>query len=245
MTTYPTRIDTIDFSKWGSFKFTQWLHNGALPFAKDAIDNLARFIPKGSFAVDIGAYTGDTTLPMALATGSDGLVLAFEPGPAAYPILLRNIELNKPGLRIEAINAAVTVSGDTATFHYVDSGYINGGFSTEVAVGPEGCGNTYPVEVPCVRLSDILLNKYSSWLCRWSYLKIDTEGYDKEILKSNSEIIRLHRPVIEVEVYPYLTDEERRDLMQTIRSIGYHWNVPDSSFFMPHPIVVNITCLPS
>lgn len=29
--------------------------------------------------IDIGAHTGDTTLPMGLATGSEGLVLAIEP----------------------------------------------------------------------------------------------------------------------------------------------------------------------
>lgn len=245
MITYPTRIDTIDFGEWGSFRFIQWLHNGALSFAGDTVEKLSRFIPRGSFAIDIGAYTGDTALPMAIATGPAGLVLAFEPGPAAFPILTDNIALNVPPLHIKAINAAVTASGDTATFHYVDPGYINGGFSTEISAGPSGCGNTYPIFVKCVRLDETLKRDFEPWLHRWSYLKIDAEGYDKEILKANSGFIRKYSPIIEVEVYPFLTYAERRELMSVIHDMRYRYDIPDEQFFLPPPSVVNVTCLPS
>jgi FkbM family methyltransferase len=51
------------------------------------VDFYQRFLTKGAVAIDIGAHTGDTTVPMALAAGNTGLVLAFEPNQYVYKIL--------------------------------------------------------------------------------------------------------------------------------------------------------------
>jgi FkbM family methyltransferase len=37
--------------------------------------------------IDIGTYTGDTTVPMALAVGKGGIVLGLEPNQYVYKIL--------------------------------------------------------------------------------------------------------------------------------------------------------------
>ena len=78
MTQYPTRIDSFDLGRWGHIKFMQWMFgNGPLGFYEQTVTDYASYIPPGSFAIDIGAYTGDTAIPMALAAGPTGKVLAF------------------------------------------------------------------------------------------------------------------------------------------------------------------------
>jgi len=55
------------------------------------INSLSR---KGDLAVDIGANIGDTTVPMALVAGSEGMVLGFECNPVIFEILAVNEKLN-------------------------------------------------------------------------------------------------------------------------------------------------------
>ena len=243
-TIYPTRIDTFDLRQWGTLRFKQWLFNDTpICFTPDTVTRVARFIPPGAFAIDIGAYTGDTALPMALAAGPTGRVLAFEPGPAAFPLLAENVALNAlPQLSI--YNAAITATPGRFTFHYVNDGYINGGWSAALDAGPAGCGNPCACEVEGIVLTDRLERHYAAWLPRLSYVKIDTEGYDKEILKANRALFMRYRPVIEVEVYPFLSDAERADLKAAIRSLSYRWEGDESLFHAPPPAVINILCHP-
>ena len=49
----------------------------------------------GDAAIDIGAHTGDTALPVALAVGPQGAVFALEPNPFTYKVLIANAGLNR------------------------------------------------------------------------------------------------------------------------------------------------------
>jgi hypothetical protein len=67
-----------------------------------------RFLPEGvedKTIVDIGAYIGDTAIYFALLGAKR--VIAFEPYPLLYRILLENINLNNLGDQIKAKNVAV------------------------------------------------------------------------------------------------------------------------------------------
>ena len=51
------------------------------------VDFYKKCIKKGDFVIDIGANVGDTTVPMAIAAGAEGLTLGFDPNPYVYKIL--------------------------------------------------------------------------------------------------------------------------------------------------------------
>lgn len=51
-------------------------------------------IKKGDIVIDAGAYLGHFTVYAALSVGPTGRVVAFEPDPYIYKILLRNTQLN-------------------------------------------------------------------------------------------------------------------------------------------------------
>lgn len=243
MTTPTTRLDTIDFGKFGKVNFLTWVHEHTPSYLISKPDEFERFIPPGSFAVDIGSYTGDTTIPMALCAGTTGKVVAFEPSPVSYGLLRENIKLS--GLPIDAHNCAVTNQPGESVFHFVDDRFINGGFSTKIACGPEACHNHVAHTVKTVTLREFLQVHYGDWLPKFSFLKIDTEGYDKEILKANVNLIMKYRPVIQVEAYPFLNFDERQDLIDSIKRMDYHYTCPEHWFFHELPYVYNIICLPN
>src|SRR3972149_742186 len=67
----------------GRIEFAQWLHPYDRPteITQSAVDALRGFVFPGDFVIDVGAHTGDTTVPMALAAGPTGCTLAIEPNP--------------------------------------------------------------------------------------------------------------------------------------------------------------------
>ncbi len=96
---------------------------------------------------------------------------------------------------------------------------------TVMAVLPEEAnkkhGNfTLAQKVRGVNLQHYLEKHYASWLDKLSFIKIDTEGYDKEIIKSIAGLIIKYKPVVIAEVFTQLTREERYELYDVIAEKG-------------------------
>src|SRR5436190_2005868 len=109
-----------------------WRLPGAYPIAplqvQAAVDQLRRFLRPGDVAIDIGAHTGDTTLPIALAVGATGRVLGLEPNPYVFPVLECNASLNPAKTSILPLNFAAMRTDGFYEFQYGEEGYCNGGF---------------------------------------------------------------------------------------------------------------------
>ncbi|MEL6143145.1 MAG: FkbM family methyltransferase, partial [Bacteroidota bacterium] len=105
------------------------------------------------------------------------------------------------------------------TFLYSDASFCNGGYLEKIK--NQRHNHNYTLEVEGINLQNYLLKEYPSELERLSLIKVDAEGYDKEILKTLPDIISQYQPTILVECYKRLNKEERIDLYQTITSPGY------------------------
>jgi len=169
--------------------------------------------------IDIGAYEGDTTVPMALAVGKEGLVLALEPNFHVYKILEKNASLNKEFTNIIPMCFAATAEDGEFTFNYSDASFCNGGFLSQNH--KKNHGHHYPLKVKGINLEHYLLGHYKEDLNRLKLIKIDAEGYDREILKSISKIIIDFKPKLIIECYKQLTTEERHKLYDLIDGFGY------------------------
>ena len=62
---------------------------------------------------------------------------------------------------------------------------------------------------------------YGGFLSRLTFIKIDTEGYDKEIIKTIPEIIRRYRPHIVTECFGPSTREEKLELFDLLTAMKY------------------------
>jgi FkbM family methyltransferase len=217
---YATEVFEFDLEEFGKIWYAQWLHpsEAKKSFSAAQVNELCKWIKPRTIAVDIGAHTGDTTLPIAVATRS-GTTLAFEPNPVTRAVLNQNVALN-PDLDIRVYNWAVMPESGMYTFHYSDDGYCNGGYALGTHKGIGICGHTFPLQVEG--------KNFQNW---WSkrpfsnrkigFIKIDTEGYDQKILLSLAEIISKDHPVLQVEVLPELDLDERKMLQTTISNLGY------------------------
>lgn len=205
MISYPTELSEHDLGKWGHAKFRQWLHpqEGIKEFTEKQIDWLAQFIAPGESCVDVGAYSGDTALPLAVATGANGEVIAYEPNRTTYEILYQNSQLNPQFAPIKCRNKAVGAKKGKATFKY-DSTRMNGGALIE---GEE-------VEVRVERLDTF---KFKG---RVAFVKIDTEGQDADILATFIQFFRANKSVVQVERYPHLNKLGAEMLWRVISEYG-------------------------
>ena len=215
-------IEKFNLGKY-KFDFAQWSHPYCTPktFTLDQVDTQTKYLNKGDIVIDIGAFSGDTPILYANAVGKEGKVLSFEANPHAYEILEANAKLNEH-LNIIPIPKAVTEKPGTYTFHYSDHGFCNGGFAEEIDTGIGATGHVVPLEVEGVNLTDWLeenLDK-KEW-DKISFIKIDTEGYDYKILRSNKNLFTKIRPVLEVELYPALSLREVKEFYKVLKEIGY------------------------
>jgi FkbM family methyltransferase len=209
-------IDTI-----GDIQYAQWLH----PFEKpkeltyDHVLFYKKLCKEGDLIVDIGAHSGDTTVPMALCVGKDGLVLGIEPNKYVYKILEKNASLNKDKTNIISLCFAATSEDGNFTFNYSDASFCNGGFLSQIEDNAHK--HNYALEVEGRNLQNYLLKYHLERLDKCSLIKIDAEGYDKEILKTIPEILTNYRPALMVECYKKLNQKERDELFDVLDDFNY------------------------
>lgn len=223
-TRFPTEISEVKIEGYPTFKYAFWLHpyqqkghELASYFNKKSFDSISR-LPQDSVVIDIGAHSGDTAVAYANALGSRCSVLAFEPCDLIYEILKENAELNK---NIIPLNYAITESEGEYDFVYTDIGCCNGGFSTVLADQGVYFGQKIPFKVKGVNLEKFLFENYPDHIPNISFIKIDTEGYDMYILQSIKNLLKKINPIIQVEIYPTLTINEKKLFHSIIKDLGY------------------------
>ena len=210
------------FGKY-EFRYAHWSHRyvSKKNFTYDEIQTQTKYLSEGDVVIDIGGFSGDTPILYANAVGTSGKVIAFEPNPHSFDILKVNSEINEH-LNIHPVNKAITEEAGTYTFHYSDSEYCNGGFASEIDFGVGATGHVVPLDVSGVNLSNwIDENLTQDEVNRISFIKIDTEGYDYKILRSNKELFTKIRPILEIELYPALSIREVEEMYNTLTEIGY------------------------
>lgn len=141
----------------------------------------------GGTALDIGAFFGTYTLPMA---SRGATVHAFEPGPRARQVLERNVARN-------GFDDRVTVHGIALSDH-VGSAQFTVGMDSGNHLIEEASPSTMTVTVPVQTLDD--------WargvgLTDLSLVKIDAEGADAKILAGGRDVLTRFQPAVIVEYW--------------------------------------------
>ena len=162
--------------------------------AKKAIDDFFdAFFPflrnEIGWAIDIGASCGDSTVVMmaCLAPHKDSRVLVFEPSHEIKPLLINNIRRNAT-LKVD-VNLHPVAAGNV--FEKIDFvyGIDNGGLMLPEFLAGRGTSHvSYQVQV--VHTYAYLRSIYKrEELDKIKFIKIDTEGYDYQVLKGLAPLI--------------------------------------------------------
>ncbi|HYO24923.1 MAG TPA: FkbM family methyltransferase [Lacipirellulaceae bacterium] len=214
------KVRSFDLPGEGRVQFAQWLHpaTATTTIVQDEVDALRQWIRPGDFAIDVGAHTGDTTVPMALAAGRQGCVLALEPNRYAFAVLAANARLNTDVTQIKAVCCAATQQDGNFEFLYGDASFCNGG----AAIGRwNPFRKKYPLPVTGRNLLTMLRKEYAAWVRRLAYVKVDAEGHDLSILRSILPVITERRPVVRTEVFKKLSKADRQAMHAFFTSAGY------------------------
>ena len=218
---YGFSTETIKLPIDGELTIAQWQHpkSAKIEISLDEINSLRLFLKPGDAAIDIGAHSGDTAIPVALATGVSGTVLALEPNKYVFKILEKNSELTRNKGNIIPLPFAATPDDCTMEFEYSDPGFCNGGFHEGISKWKHG--HNYKLQVDGKNLTKYLHLHYSSLISAIRYIKVDAEGFDCAVLESISEIIEKQNPFIRVEVYKHSDLSYRKRLYSFLKKFNY------------------------
>lgn len=205
----------------GLVQYAQWLHpkETRKSIRQEHVDAMRAYLSEGDVALDIGAHTGDSTIPLALAAGKSGRVLAFEPNPYVFKILSKNASLNADKTSIETHCLASTATDGPIEFEYSDSGYCNGGRHEGISVWVHG--HAFRLRVQGINLENFLRREKAELLPRLKFIKVDAEGYDATILQSIQGLLAEFHPVIKCEFFKLLSEEQRQRQWSVLDSLGY------------------------
>ena len=218
---YPHKTDTFLLAEEGEISFANWKNPLVNPkvITQEEVNFFKKFIPKGSLCIDIGTNIGDTTVPMALATGKTGTTIGFDPNPHVFKILEKNVALNVDKTNIIPLPYAITKEDGEFFYSSSEASFGNGGISNEI-VEDQGAFQL-PEKIKGINLEKFLKTNYASLLNKLSFIKVDVEGADMEVIRSISELIRQFKPVLVAECFPKATTEERAELYYIVSEFGY------------------------
>jgi FkbM family methyltransferase len=225
---YPYEVVDFQLATDGPVQFAQWLHPAETKkrIAQEAVDELRNYLAPGDVAIDIGAHTGDTTVPLALAAGPQGCVLALEPNSYVYPVLEKNSQLNRDKTNIVPLMFAATPEPGDFYFEYSDAGFCNGGLHEGISKWRHG--HAFKLQVRGEHLPTYLAEHYPTLAARVRFLKVDAEGYDHQVLTSLRSLLSAQQPFIKAEVYKLLNLEQRERFYDFLVELGYEIHVVES-----------------
>jgi len=178
-----------------------------------------KFIKPGDLAIDIGTNIGDTTIPMGLAAGKEGLVLGFDPNPYIFKILKENASLNKDKTNIIPLPYAITEKPGEFTYSSSTADFGNGGISS--LSGKTHGKFEIEHKIKGINLMAFLNENYKAYLDKLSFIKIDTEGLDMMIVRSMEDLIRKYQPVVVAECFVDYSNEEKMAFYDLFHDLKY------------------------
>src|SRR5690348_8993140 len=170
-------------------------------YGNEEADFLLSLLPHNATVIEVGANAGYLTVPLA----SKYNVIAIEPQPSCYGLLVCNVFLNELYEKVMCINAAC---GETEGFTYVPAiDYQSPGNHGGISVQTEAKG-MFQTMVKMRTVDEICGGPVR-------LLKIDVEGMELEVLKGAKETIEKYKPLLYVE-------NDRPDKSQAL--IEYIWS---------------------
>lgn len=191
-------------------------------YERQQIKMLDKFVSPGSTAIDIGANCGVYTFKLSQLVGEKGRVLAFEPSASIFSALKQNasgstnIFCHQIGLSSEA-KEGVTL-WIPLLFGKIPDPALAGIDAPSIAYASFmnrwafGLFHSQPTAMPVKKeiIATQPLDAFIDQINNLSFIKIDVEGHEVEVLKGATQILAQKRPVVQFESF-FLSEKEKAD----------------------------------
>ncbi len=170
-------------------------------------------IKKGMNVIDVGAHIGAYTMLAAEKVGEEGKVIAIEPEPKNYQLLIKNIKLNN-------FKNVIPVKIALADHEGFKKLYLHPFISADHSLAlrkNEGFKENLYIKIPVKTLDNLVaelnLNKVD-------IIKIDAEGSELPILRGAERTLNAN-PKVKIFVASYHYPEEMKEVSQFLNERGF------------------------
>lgn len=188
---------------------------------------ISKYLRKNSVCLDIGGNIGYYALLEKKIIGKNGRIIVIEPSPENFKILKKNLKLEDNSTDL-ALNIAAGDKDGSIKFLL----YKNAGNSSMIV--PEGMESKYPgqtIDVPIKKI-DTIVDELK--LEKLDFVRMDSEGYEYNILQGMKETLKKFRPIIQLEFHKGIMGESKtRNFFEIMKELKY-----DSKYFIPRDLDV-------
>ena len=186
------------------------------PYDINVANAIKKYVREGDLVIDIGANIGYFTLILSRVVGAEGRVIGYEPSNFHSAILKRNLNLNKLA-NVEFYEIALGSKKETTVLYTTESsGSTISDFSH---IGMKTVAqNTVEVQSLDGHLNELSVTK------RVTFIKLDVDGAEIEILKGAEKTITRDMPIIVFEIAKPvfdLIDSSVFDILEFLEGFGY------------------------
>jgi FkbM family methyltransferase len=179
---------------------------------------LAAHASEATLALDIGANVGYHAITIARAVGPTGRVIALEPDPFNYELLLANLRINA----VHNVCALNVAAGDRNGMVEFTRDPVNAGDHRTYRRQGSDAGSV--IRVPMIRIDDLRIQH------RVGLALTDTQSFDHRVIRGMHRLIERDHPPMLVEFWTEGMAELADDPAEAItyyRSLGYDVTVLD------------------
>lgn len=181
-------------------------------------ETAARYVRPGMTVIDVGANIGFATRTLAGMLEGSGTLIAIEPEPLNFRVLCSNAAEIASSIEVHCVPAAASDRNGELTL-WLDERNL-GDHRTWRQDGVTGRA----VKVPGVRIDDLIDERV-----RVDFVKIDTQGSERQVLEGMRRIIERWRPTLYVEFWPFGIQgrgDDPETMLDYYHSLGFTTMVP-------------------
>lgn len=171
-------------------------------------------LSEGDIAMDLGSYSGLTSISFSKAVGPTGKVIALEPDPVNYACVETNVAAhsNKSGLdNIVLVQAAASPA--SGTLQLSSEGAMGSALTSIV-----GTYRGVAVEVESISLAD-LVARYD--LPKVDFIKMDIEGAELALIMQSTDFITRYWPHFVIEPHFINGTLTSVPIVECLEGLGY------------------------
>jgi FkbM family methyltransferase len=196
----------------------------------DVTTALILSLEPGTVFVDVGAHHGYHSLVASHLVGEQGAVYAFEPSPASYDVLRRNVR-ELTNVHVHPVAADAT-RGNRLLF---DFGPRHSSLNTLLPTARVPPAERRGLRSRQQQVETVVLDSFFAQRnLRPDFVKIDAESSELDVLRGMRHALRHAAPVVALEVGDYDDATLSADCIEFLGWLGYRGFEYDGERFVPH-----------